>query len=186
MPKYAIPYACFVAFCMYMYSLDMLWRRDLLTYMCVTETHIVSYMSITLWRSLFFMDINVWKRIICDGLIWLMSRDDGLLYINAYIFVFNKLGVMSLTSRLRSWTPGYLLRDSSLTFFRRCFCVMTTHLMWRPHFSATCICVDFISISIRTVDISFRRVETSKPKVWMDAVLYKITISVAPLLALLA
>ena len=76
----------------------------------------------------------------------------------------------------------YLSTKRFQTNFFRCFCVMTTHIFWRPHFSA--ICIDFITISITMVDIPFRRVETSKSKVWMDAVLYKNTIIfVAPLFA---
>ena len=84
-------------------------------------------------------------------------------------------------TRMCSWTLIYLIGASMQSEFFRRFFSLTTHNLWRPHFSA--ICVDFINISIRTVDISFRRVETSNPKVWMDTMLYKITISIAPLLA---
>ena len=96
-------------------------------------------------------------------------------YIGGFsIFVFNQLGLMSLLLHMHSWTPIYLLRESSLIFLE--VCLMTTHILWRPHFSA--ICVDFIKISIRTVDISFRTVDTCNPKVCMDAMLYKIMISI--------
>ena len=72
---YAMQCVCFVAF--WIYLLDMLWWKDLLHKYFLPETHIVSYIvNVTL-----IIDKNVCKRIICDGLIWLMSREDGLLYI---------------------------------------------------------------------------------------------------------
>ena len=93
------------------------------------------------------------------------------------VFVFNKLGLMSLvdvTDVVPAQLNTYLSFKRFQSDFFRCFCVMTTHLVWRIYVSA--ICVDVITFSIRTVDIPFRRVETSKPNVWMDAMLYKITI----------
>ena len=47
-------------------------------------------------------------------------------------------------------------------FFRRCFCIMTTHCVWRPHFSA--ICVDFINISNLAYEQLLSLSEESRPE----------------------